>query len=320
MYKTYFGLRERPFSITPDPQYLYPSPQHQEALSHLQYGIGENSGFGLLTGEVGTGKTTVIRTLIEQLPEGVNVALITNPKLSATELVASICDEFHVFYPPDTGSLKTLIDLLNDYLLEQQEIGNRAVVIIDEAQNLSRESLEQIRLLTNIETHKEKLLRIILVGQPELRKLLQRHDLRQLAQRITARYHLRLLNADQTSAYIGHRLAVAGLGRNVFTAAAIRRVYRLTRGVPRLINAVCDRALLGAYSEELTTVTPKVVNRAAMELFHGTTVLLWPRNMVIAIASTVAIIALLAIIWLNLINSSPVAPADSGQVTRSITD
>ncbi|RLA10085.1 MAG: hypothetical protein DRQ60_05000 [Gammaproteobacteria bacterium] len=319
MYTTYFGLRERPFSITPDPRFLYPSPQHQEALGHLRYGIGENSGFALLTGEVGTGKTMVIRSLIDQLPDGVNVALITNPNLSAPELVAAICDELKILYPPTTESLKTLIDLLNHYLQEQHQLGQRTVVIIDEAQNLSRESLEQIRLLTNLETHQEKLLRIILVGQPELRKLLQRHDLRQLSQRITARYHLNLLSADQTRAYVGHRLAIAGLGRNVFTVAAIRRVYRLTHGIPRLINALCDRALLGAYSEELLTVTPAVVNRAGLELFHGGTNS-WSRNLVIAAASAIAIVALLAIVWLTWPDTLISPAADSGQVSRSGAD
>lgn len=317
MYQTYFGLNERPFSITPDPRFLYPSPQHQEALGHLQYGIGENSGFALLTGEVGTGKTTVIRALIERLPVGINVALITNPKLSAAELVASICDELEIAYPPNTSSLKTLIDLLNHYLLDQHQLGNHSVVIIDEAQNLSRESLEQIRLLTNLETHQQKLLRIILVGQPELRQLLQRHDLRQLSQRITARYHLRMLNADQTRAYIGHRLAVAGMGHNLFSAAAISRVHRLTGGVPRLINALCDRALLGAYSEEKTTITPKIVTRAGQELFHGSATNPWPKAIAVATVITGLMLALISFLWLKPADSSINAEKDTNPITRS---
>ena len=297
MYKTYFGLQERPFSITPDPRFLYPSPQHQEALGHLQYGIGENSGFALLTGEVGTGKTTVIRTLIDQLPEGINIASITNPQLSADELVASICDELGVVYPANTRSLKTLIDLLNHFLVEHHKIGNHSVVIIDEAQNLSRESLEQIRLLTNLETHQEKLLRIILVGQPELRDLLQRHDLRQLAQRITARCHLGMLTADQTRAYIGHRLAIAGANSNLFSNAAVNRVFKITGGIPRLINALCDRALLGAYSEEATTITPKIVKRASQELFTGVTPNPWPKALALAIPVSLLIAVLLGTVW-----------------------
>lgn len=319
MYKTYFGLRERPFSITPDPRFLYPSPQHQEALGHLQYGIGENSGFALLTGEVGSGKTTVIRALIDQLPEEINVALITNPMLSAQELVASICDELGVAYPGNSSSLKTLIDLLNNYLEEQHQQGHHSVVIIDEAQNLSRESLEQIRLLTNLETHQEKLLRIILVGQPELRQLLKRHDLRQLAQRITARYHLGMLSADQTRAYIGHRLAVAGMGNNLFTETAIRRVHKLTGGVPRLINSLCDRALLGAYSEELSAVTPRIIDRAGQELFHGSVANPWPRALGAATAAMTAIIVLLMILWAPWSANVPASQAESNDPSEPVT-
>ena len=297
MYKTYFGLQERPFSITPDPRFLYPSPQHQEALGHLQYGIGENSGFALLTGEVGTGKTTVIRALIDQLPDGINLASITNPQLSADELVASICDEFGVVYPPDTRSLKTLIDLLNHFLIEHHKVGNQSVVIIDEAQNLSRESLEQIRLLTNLETHDQKLLRIILVGQPELRDMLKRHDLRQLAQRITARCHLGVLSAEQTQAYIGHRLAVAGANANLFSSAAVRTVFKLTGGIPRLVNSLCDRALLGAYSEEATAITPKIVKRASHELFTGSTPNPWPKALALAVPISLLIVVMLGVVW-----------------------
>ncbi len=299
MYESYFGLRERPFSITPDPRYLYPSPQHQEALGHLQYGVGENSGFALLTGEVGTGKTTVIRALIDRLPDGVNIASITNPKLSAPELVASICDELGVAYPADTRSLKTLIDLLNCHLEESHQQGRQNIVIIDEAQNLSDESLEQIRLLTNLETHEQKLLRIILVGQPELRTKLQQHHLRQLSQRITARFHLGMLTAEQTQAYIGHRLSIAGIGVNLFSNSALKKIYRLTGGVPRLINALCDRALLGAYSEECTQVTPRIVARAGRELFDGSRVNRWPTVLLAAAVAVLIIGALFAALHLN---------------------
>ncbi len=299
MYESYFGLRERPFSITPDPRYLYPSPQHQEALGHLQYGVGENSGFALLTGEVGTGKTTVIRALIDRLHDSVNIASITNPKLSAPELVASICDELGVAYPAETRSLKTLIDLLNLHLEESHENGRQNIVIIDEAQNLSDESLEQIRLLTNLETHEQKLLRIILVGQPELRTKLQQHNLRQLSQRITARFHLGLLTAEQTQAYIGHRLSIAGIGVNLFSNAALKKIYRLTGGVPRLINALCDRALLGAYSEECTQVTPQIVARAGRELFDGSQINRWPSVLLAAVVAVLIVGALFATLHLN---------------------
>ena len=265
MYTTYFGLREMPFSITPDPAYLYMSPRHQEALGHLLYGTGQYGGFVQLTGEVGTGKTTIVRTLLAQKLEHVDVAVILNPRQSEIEFVASICDELHVKYPK-RGTLKTRVDALNEHLLKSHTEGRRTVVIIDEAQNLQPEVLEQVRLLTNLETHKEKLLRIMLVGQPELAVLLARPDLRQLAQRITARYHLMPLSANETSEYIAHRLGVAGGGRELFSARAVAAVHRHARGVPRLINILCDRALLGAYATGHKQVTPEIVERAAREV------------------------------------------------------
>ncbi|NJN45652.1 MAG: AAA family ATPase [Candidatus Competibacteraceae bacterium] len=249
MYTAYFGLRDNPFAITPDPSYLYLSPHHQEALAHLLYGAGENGGFVQLTGEVGTGKTTLIRTLLEQQLEDVDVALCLNPSLTVHELVATICDELHVDYPRATSSLKPLYDALNTHLLKTHALGRRTILIIDEAQSLDRPVLEQIRLLTNLETHRHKLLRIILVGQPELQRLLERQDMRQLAQRITARYHLMPLNRRQTTAYIQHRLRVAGGRDDVFTPAALKKAYRLSQGVPRLINVLCNHALLGAYGQ-----------------------------------------------------------------------
>jgi general secretion pathway protein A len=266
MYTTYFGLREMPFSITPDPAYLYMSPRHQEALGHLLYGTGQYGGFVQLTGEVGTGKTTVVRALLAQKLDHVDVAVILNPRQNEQEFVASICDELHVKYPKKGATLKTLVDALNAHLLAAHAQGRRTVLIIDEAQNLQPEVLEQVRLLTNLETDKEKLLRIMLVGQPELAGLLGRPDLRQLAQRITARYHLTPLEPHEAGDYVGHRLRVAGGAVDVFTPAAIKAVHAQARGVPRLINVLCDRALLGAYATGNRTVTPEIVERAAREV------------------------------------------------------
>lgn len=271
MYAAYFGLRENPFYITPDPSYLYMSPHHQEALAHLLYGTGENGGFVQLTGEVGTGKTTLIRTLLEQQLEDVDIALSLNPRLTVEEFVAAVCDELHVEYPRDSHTLKPLIDALNNHLLQTHARGRRTVLIIDEAQNLSREVLEQVRLLTNLETHRHKLLRIILVGQPELQRLLERQDMRQLAQRITARYHLTPLNRTETSAYIIHRIKVAGGRDNLFTKGALKTVHRLAYGIPRLINIICDRALMGAYSQGLHRIKAAMVRHAAREVLQGQT-------------------------------------------------
>jgi type II secretory pathway predicted ATPase ExeA len=248
VYDSYFGLTELPFSIAPDPRYLYLSDGHREALAHLLYGIGAGGGFLQLTGEVGTGKTTVCRALLEQLPPEVDVAMVFNPALTAVELLATVCEELHIEHPRETTSFKVLGDALYRYLLDAHARGRRTVIIIDEAQNLGREVLEQIRLLTNLETTREKLLQVILIGQPELRQLLTRPDLRQLAQRVTARYHLKPFSERETRAYIHHRLRVAGQRRPIFDRRAIRAVHRHARGIPRLINTICDRALLGAYA------------------------------------------------------------------------
>ena len=266
MYCKHFGFDRKPFSITPDPLFLLLSDRHREALAHLLYGVGEGGGFVQLTGEVGTGKTTLCRALLEQLPETVDVALILNPKLSGLELVAAVCDELKVAYPPETRSLKVLIDQLNQHLLNSHAAGRRTILILDEAQNLSTEVLEQIRLLTNLETARAKLLQIILIGQPELQTLLARNELRQLAQRITARYHLGELSREDTHAYVTHRLRVSGGHADLFTATAVDEVYRLSAGVPRLINVICDRALLGAYVEDKRRVDRRIVRRAAKEV------------------------------------------------------
>jgi len=266
MYAAHFHLSEPPFSIAPNPRYLYLSPQHQEALAHLSYGIGIGGGFVVLTGEVGTGKTTLCRCLLDQLPEDVDLALIFNPRLSPRELLASICDELHIAYPEDRASLKQLIDLLNRHLLDIHARGRRTIVLIDEAQNLSFDVLEQIRLLTNLETNQAKLLQIILVGQPELGILLAQPNLRQLSQRISARFHLRPLKFRETMAYIRHRLAVSGVRDLLFSRIAVGEIYRRSGGIPRLINLICDRALLGAYTLGKRRAGYAIARKAANEL------------------------------------------------------
>src|SRR5215475_6587859 len=263
---SHFGPTDTPFSITPDPRFLYMSTRHREALAHLLYGISGKGGFVQLTGEVGTGKTTITRYLLEQLPPDVDVALILNPKLTALELLASVCDELRIAYPPGTTSLKVLVDALYRHLLGAHARARRTVLVIDEAQNLTAEVLEQIRLLTNLETTRQKLLQIILVGQPELAQMLDRPELRQVAQRVTARYHLTPFSRPETRGYILHRMEVGGQRRIAFTEAAMREAHRLSGGVPRLINAICDRALLGAYAHDLTRVEPGTLRAAASEV------------------------------------------------------
>jgi general secretion pathway protein A len=267
MYTSFFGLNEKPFAITPDPRYLFMSERHGEALAHLVYGVTESGGFMQLTGEVGTGKTTLVRTLLQnKLPNNADVAVVLNPRLSVIEFLETICEELGILAPEMRGSVKALVDALNRQLLTAHAEGRRVILVVDEAQNLSRDVLEQVRLLTNLETAKQKLLQIILIGQPELRDLLAREDLRQLAQRITGRYHLEPLSRDETAQYIEHRLRVAGALGEVFDSAAKREVFRLTEGVPRLINVICDRALLGAYSKETRRVSRRLVLRAAAEI------------------------------------------------------
>lgn len=266
MYSNYFGFSEMPFTIAPNPRYLYLSEQHREALASLLYGINCNGGFVLLTGDVGTGKTTVCRCLLEQLPENTEVAVILNPKYSITELLEAICDELKIPRPHSGHRIKGYIDALNQHLLEAHGRGINTVLIIDEAQNLGLDVLEQIRLLTNLETSSQKLLQIILIGQPELLATLGRPELRQLDQRITARYHLRALSRAELPTYVAHRLAVGGRDAPLFSRAALRRLYRLTGGVPRMINVICDRALLGAYVERRHRVNWWLLNRAAREV------------------------------------------------------
>jgi general secretion pathway protein A len=279
MYAPFFGLTQAPFSIAPDPHMLFMSERHREALAHLLYGVGgrdgnsggAGGGFVLLTGEIGTGKTTVCRCFLEQTPPSCNVAYIFNPKLTVIELLQSICHEFHIAPAQKNGlqpTVKDYLDPLNAFLLKTHAAGQNNVLIIDEAQNLSPEVLEQLRLLTNLETSERKLLQIVLIGQPELRVMLQRPELEQLAQRVIARYHLQALTEAETTQYIAHRLEVSGLkGALPFDRQALKRVHHFARGVPRRINLLCDRALLGAFAGGQATVSARIVDKAAGEVF-----------------------------------------------------
>ena len=274
MYTRFFGLKREPFSIAPDPRYLFMSERHREALAHLLYGVRGGGGVVLLTGQIGAGKTTVCRAFFEQLPAQVHVAYVVNPKLSALELLQTVCDEFHVSYRPEPTekherprSVKDFIDPLNAFLLQAHAAGENCLLVIDEAQQLSSKVLEQLRLLTNLETNERKLLQIVLIGQPELRTLLAQPELEQLAQRVIARYHLEALDEADTTRYVRHRLGVAGLaGALPFDAGALRALHQLSGGIPRRINLLADRALLGAYSGDASRVTAATVRRAAAEV------------------------------------------------------
>ncbi len=267
MYNEYFGFNEAPFSIAPDPRYLYMTAQHREALAHLVYGLNSEGGCILLTGEVGTGKTTICRCLLEQIPDQANVALVLNPKVSEIELLESICDELKISYPDTSNSVKTYTDRIYNFLLTSNHNNEKTVLIIDEAQNLSSKVLEQLRLLTNLETNQRKLLQIIILGQPELLDILAHTEMRQLAQRITARFHLQPLTRHEVKTYVSHRLAIAGQNIQLFPDKSIKLLYRLSNGIPRLINIICDRALLGAYVEDQYAVSPAIIKKAAKEVF-----------------------------------------------------
>jgi general secretion pathway protein A len=273
MYAAHFGLKREPFSIAPDPRYLFMSERHREALAHLLYGVRGGGGFVLLTGEIGAGKTTVCRCFLEQVPKRCNVAYIFNPKLTALELLQSVCEEFRIEVrsrASASATLKDHVDALNEYLLRTHAAGQNSVLIIDEAQNLSIDVLEQLRLLTNLETNERKLLQIILIGQPELRDMLLKPELEQLAQRVVARFHLDPLAEEETAHYIKHRLSVAGMnGLIPFDREARHRIFELTRGVPRRINLLCDRALLGAYASGRQRVDKAIVDKAAGEVFDN---------------------------------------------------
>jgi len=267
MYWDYFGFREPPFTLTPNPEFLFLSRFHQEAFAHLLYAIDTRAGFIELSGEVGTGKTTIIRTLLGQLaPETHRTALIFNPTLSPLGLLQEINREFGI--PAGSGETRELHQALNEFLLRENSAGRIVVLVIDEAQNLSTEVLEQVRLISNLETTREKLIQIVLVGQPELKKLLAREDLRQLSQRITVRYHLRPMDPGDIHAYIRHRIKIAAEGREpvMFSAGAVKGIARYSGGLPRLINGVCDRALLLAYTRETREISAAMAALAIADL------------------------------------------------------
>jgi general secretion pathway protein A len=318
MYTSFFGLQEKPFAITPDPRYLYLSERHAEALAHLLYGINEAGGFIQLTGEVGTGKTTVIRSLLEQLPGHADVALILNPRVTPAEFLLTICEELHVPVPESgKGSTKTLMDLIGRQLLDTHARGRRVVLIVDEAQNLSTQTLEQVRLLTNLETATTKLLQIILIGQPELRELLDQPELRQLAQRITGRYHLSPLSPEESAGYVKHRMRIAGATAEVFTPSALREIHRLSGGIPRVINVICDRALLGAFTQEDHRAGAALVRQAASEVYGRPVPAPWLKWA--TTAAVAAAVGLLAVGLWTYLSQRPAAPADAGQPRTAAT-
>ncbi|QYK00693.1 ExeA family protein [Shewanella psychrotolerans] len=291
MYKAFYGLNDNPFSIAPNPHYLFLSDRHREALAHLTYGLGETGGFVLLTGEVGTGKTTVSRCLLNQLPENTDTAFILNPSLTELELLATLCDELNITYG-ESPTLKQLTDRLSQFLLANHEKGRNTVLIIDEAQHLRADVLEQLRLLTNLETDTKKLLQVILIGQPELQQLLKRQELRQLAQRITARYHLLPLTEQEIALYVQHRLQVGGRHEPLFHRSAIKALHKYSGGIPRLINLLCERALMAGYAQSKVPIDAKMVRTAASEVLgeeikqEGS--LLWPSLAAVAVGITFA--------------------------------
>ncbi len=305
MYLSYYGLHEPPFSITPDPRFVHLSERHRDALAHLLFGVdkGGGGGFVQLTGEVGTGKTTLSRLLLEQLPEDARIALVLNPRQNAVELLETICEELHIDIEDKRGSTKSLVDALNAYLLDAYAQGLRVVLLIDEAQNLPADALEQVRLLTNLETDTQKLLQILLLGQPELREMVARPELRQLAQRITARFHLTPLDAKETGEYLRHRWRVAGGQKFPFEAKAVQRLYQRSGGVPRLLNVIAERALLAGYARDATTIDAKLVDAAANEVLPPPgPQRWWPW---VAVTAGIAVVALAAMQW----RDPPLPPA-----------
>lgn len=294
MYTSYFGLTEKPFAIAPNPKYLYMSDLHKEALAHLIYGINSDGCFILLTGNVGTGKTTICRCLLEQLPKETDIAIVLNPKVNAIDLLKTICQELNISISTQNHSIQEYINQLNSYLLKSHACGRNTAILIDEAQNLDIEVLEQLRLLTNLETNTQKLLRIILIGQPELKELVERHELSQLNQRITSRYHLAPLRNDDISSYIQHRITIAGGGRSaLFSEKAITYIAKYSKGIPRLINILCDRALLGAYAESTDQVNDSIIKKAAKEILPETKTNSFPfRSTIIGLSLIVLIFAI----------------------------
>ena len=304
MYLSYYGLHEAPFSITPDPRFVHLSERHRDALAHLLFGVdkGGGGGFVQLTGEVGTGKTTLSRLLLEQLPEDARIALVLNPRQNAVELLETICEELHINIEGKRGSTKALVDALNAYLLDAYAQGLRVVLLIDEAQNLPADALEQVRLLTNLETDTQKLLQILLLGQPELREMVARPELRQLAQRITARFHLTPLDASETGEYLRHRWRVAGGQKFPFEAKAVQRLYQRSGGVPRLLNVIAERAMLAGYARDASMIDANLVDAAANEVLPPPArQRWWPW---VAVTAVIALIALASTQW----RSTPLPP------------
>ena len=271
IYLQHFALQQEPFSIVPDPGFLYPSQQHRQAVAHLKYGLDREGGFILLTGEVGTGKTTLTRTMLQRIPAHVRVAYVLNSKLNETDLLASICDELEISLPKavDLSFSKICIDALNHNLLKSHADGKKTLIVIEEAQNLSDEVLETLRLLSNLETNTHKLLHILLVGQPELVEILGKKNLRQLNQRVVSRFHLLPLDKVEVSNYINHRLHHAGASGALFDPKCSNIIYKLTKGVPRLINLICHQALLAGYSLGLKTISARLVRDAASEILEN---------------------------------------------------
>ncbi|GGQ10455.1 ExeA family protein [Shewanella litoralis] len=324
MYKAFYGLNDNPFSIAPNPHYMFLSDRHREALAHLTYGLGETGGFVLLTGEVGTGKTTVSRCLLQQIPDNTDTAFILNPSLTELELLATLCDELEINYG-DNPTLKQLTDLISMYLLNNHKNGRNTVLIIDEAQHLRSEVLEQLRLLTNLETNTKKLLQVILIGQPELQQLLKRQDLRQLAQRITARYHLLPLNKEEIALYVLHRLQVAGRHEPLFTRKAIAALHKHSGGIPRLTNLLCERALMAGYGQAKVPIDHKMVNQAAIEVLGDIDVSADKRWPFVAAAALVLAFGLSFYLFNRTaidenINAAALLPPVSANVASSETD
>jgi len=325
MYTKFFRLAQAPFSISPDPRYLFMSERHREALAHLLYGVDAGGGIVLLTGDIGTGKTTICRCFLEQVPGNCNVAYIFNPKLTVVELLQSVCEEFHVPLDRPGAGVKDYIDALNRFLLAAHADGRNSVLVIDEAQNLSADVLEQLRLLTNLETNERKLLQIILIGQPELRAMLARPELEQLAQRVIAHYHLTALSEDETASYVQHRMATAGLTTaSPFQQPLIKHIHRLSAGIPRRINLLCDRALLGAYAKGSHEVDRPTVEEAANELFihqhkAPATARTWPA--VLSLVTGAALVASAWIVndgaWLKAVHAKWMTPATPPVASRN---
>ena len=321
IYLQHFGLKREPFSIVPDPGFLYPSNHHRQAVAHLKYGLDREGGFILLTGEVGTGKTTLTRTMLKRMPAHIRVAYVLNSKLNVTDLLASICDELGIELPkdlPESRGLsfsKTRIDALNQNLLQAHAEGKKTLIVIEEAQNLSADVLETLRLLSNLETNTHKLLHILLVGQPELLDILAQKELRQLNQRVVSRFHLLPLEKDDVANYVNHRLHRAGAKGSLFDSACISVLFRLTGGVPRLINLVCQHSLLATYSTGSKVISPKLVKEAAVEILGS-------RNTADNDKKSMAILAglliLVAVLLIGLVNQTSVSPEPLADIEPSV--